>query len=100
MRRMVEPSPKNESAGSGTPKIREMGIFHFPKFRITCIIRNINNQKKQKLPFSLSVRFPAASVDVVLFVCARFCTIERVTSVFKRSTYACGSRSSALQIML
>ena len=81
------------------PKIREMGFFRFPKFRITCIIRNINNQKK-KLPFSLSVRFPAASVDVVLFVCARFCTIERGTSVFKRSTYACGSRSGALQVML
>lgn len=56
--------------------------------------------KKQKLPFSLSVRFPAASVDVVLFVCARFCAIERVTSMFKRSTYACGSRSGALQVML
>lgn len=29
------------------PKIREMGIFHFPKFRITCIIRNICNQKRE-----------------------------------------------------
>lgn len=29
------------------PKIREMGIFHFPKFRITCIIRNANNQKTE-----------------------------------------------------
>ena len=29
------------------PKIREMGIFHFPKFRITCIIRNIRNQKRE-----------------------------------------------------
>ena len=29
------------------PKIREMGIFHFPKFRITCIIRNVCNQKRE-----------------------------------------------------
>ena len=27
-------------------KIREMGIFHFPKFRITCIIRNMYNLKE------------------------------------------------------
>ena len=29
------------------PKIREMGIFHSPKFRITCIIRNNCNQKRE-----------------------------------------------------
>ena len=29
------------------PKIRETGIFHFPKFRITCIIRNNYNQKRE-----------------------------------------------------
>ena len=29
------------------PKIREMGLFHFPKFRITCIIRNNYNQKRE-----------------------------------------------------
>ena len=27
-----------------------MGFFHFPKFRITCIIRNINNQKNRSCP--------------------------------------------------
>ena len=32
--------PENEPAEAGTPKIREMGIFRFPKFRITCIMRN------------------------------------------------------------
>lgn len=82
------------------PKIREMGIFRFPKFRITCIIRNINNQKKQKLPFSLSVRFSAASVDAIQFTHARFCAAGRITSIFKRLTYACGSRSGVLQVML
>ena len=47
MRKTVEPSPKNEPDGSGTPKIREMGFFYFPKFRITCIIRNNYNQKRE-----------------------------------------------------
>lgn len=27
-----------------------MGFFHFPKFRITCIIRNIDNQKNRSCP--------------------------------------------------
>ncbi len=35
------------------PKIREMGIFRFPKFRITCIIRNNNNQKTEAALLSL-----------------------------------------------
>ena len=39
--------PKNDPAGAETPKIREMGFFHFPKFRITCIIRNNYNQKTE-----------------------------------------------------
>ena len=31
-----------------------MGFFHFPKFRITCIIRNICNQKREAALLSLS----------------------------------------------
>lgn len=81
------------------PKIREMGIFRFPKFRITCIIRNVCNQK-EKLPFSLSVRFSAASVDAIQFTHARFYAAGHITSMFKRSTFACGGCSSALQVML
>ena len=56
--------------------------------------------KREKLPFSLSVRFPAASVDAIQFVHAHFYAVGRITSVFKRLTYACGSRSSALQVLL
>ena len=81
------------------PKIREMGIFHFPKFRITCIIRN-NYNKKEKLPFSLSIRFPAASMDAFQFAHARFYAAGRITSMLKCLTYACGSRSGALQVIL
>ena len=47
LRRTVELSPKNEPAGAETPKIRKMGFFRFPKFRITCIIRNNYNQKTE-----------------------------------------------------
>ena len=93
------PKPKNEPAGAETQKIREMGIFRSPKFRITCIIRNSYNQKK-KLPFSLSVRFPAASVDAFQFAYACIYTAGRITSMFKRSTYACGGCSGALPVML
>lgn len=76
-----------------------MGIFHFPKFRITCIIRNSYNQK-QKLPFSLSVRFPAASVDAFQFAYACIYTAGRITSTFKCLTSACDGCSGALPVML
>ena len=81
------------------PKIREMGIFHLPKFRITCIIRNMCNYK-EKPPFSLSVRLSAASVDAIQFVHAHFCAVGHITSMFKRSTFACGGCFGALQVML
>jgi len=38
-------------------------------------------------------------VDAIQFTHARFCAAGRITSMFKRSTYACGSRSSALQVL-
>lgn len=56
--------------------------------------------KKEKLPFSLSVKFSAASVDAIQFAHARFYAAGRITSMFKRLTYACGSRSGALQVLL
>ena len=77
-----------------------MGFFRFPKFRITCIIRNINNQKKEKPPFSISVRFTAAYVDAFQFAHARFYAAGRITSMFKCLTSACGGCSGALQVML
>lgn len=70
------------------PKIREMGIFHFPKFRITCIIRNICNQKREAALLSFCQIFGS------------FYAAGRITSMFKRLTYACGSRSGVLQVML
>ena len=75
-----------------------MGFFHFPKFRITCIIRNNCNQKREAA--LLSVRFPAASVDTFQFAHARFYAAGRITSMFKCLTYACGDCSGALQVML
>lgn len=52
------------------------------------------------MPFSLSVRFSAASVDAIQFAHGRFYAAGRITSMFKRSTYACGSRSGVLQVIL
>ena len=40
------------------------------------------------------------SVDAFLFAHGRFYAAGRITSMFKRSTYASGSRSSALQVLL
>lgn len=56
--------------------------------------------KREKLPFSLSVRFPAASVDAIQFVHAKFYAVGHITSMFKRVTSACGGCSSALQVLL
>ena len=59
------------------PKIREMGIFHFPKFRITCIIRNICNQKREAALLSFCQIFGSS--------CGRFSVYTRL--LLHRWTY-------------
>jgi len=39
-------------------------------------------------------------VDAIQFAHARFCAAGHITSTFRRSTYVCDSRSSALQVLL
>ena len=81
------------------PKIREMGFFRSPKFRITCIIRNICNQKREAA--LLSFCQISGSFCRCYSIRARpFYAVGHITSMFKRSTFACGGCSSALQVML
>lgn len=77
-----------------------MGFFHFPKFRITCIIRNNCNQKREAALLSfcqISGSFCGCSFQ---FAHARFYAAGRITSMFKCLTSACGGCSGALQVML
>ena len=77
-----------------------MGIFHFPMFRITCIIRNSYNQKREAALLSFC--------QISGSFCGCFSVYTRpllrcwtyITSVFKRLTSACDGCSGALQVML
>lgn len=72
-----------------------MGFFHFPEFRITCIIRNINNQKTEAALLSF------CQISSSFCGCCSFCMCPLLRRwTFKRSTYACGDCSGALQVML
>ena len=73
--------------------ISSKGMLYASLYEISII-------KKEKPPFSLSVRFPAASVDAFQFAHARFYAAGRITSMFKCLTSACGGCSGALQVML
>lgn len=47
MRRTVKPSQKMSQPRLKRQKSGKWAFFHFPKFRITCIIRNSYNQKRE-----------------------------------------------------
>ena len=52
MRKTVEPSPKMSQTGLERQKSGKWAFFRSPKFRITCIIRNIYNQKREAVLLS------------------------------------------------
>lgn len=81
MRRTVKPSQKMSQPRLKRQKSGKWAFFHFPKFRITCIIRNNCNQKREAALLSLSdfrqllwmlfsLRTPASTPLDVLPVCS------------------------------
>lgn len=81
MRKTVEPRPKMSQTGLERQKSGKWAFFHFPEFRITCIIRNNCNQKREAALLSLSdfrqllwilfsLRTPASTPLDVLPVCS------------------------------
>lgn len=86
-----------------------MGIFHFPKFRITCIIRNSNNQKNRSYPslflsdfrqllwMRFSLHTPASTPLDVLPVRSSVCLLPAMAVLVRyQSCYISSIASSAL----